>query len=333
LNETQKQLEEELKKACNCSAATPRAIKLPSKLGIEKIEKGLLLQVDAESVKANMQSDAAAVESWALVLRLWLGEKRVPHIVVDWDAPSDAPDGHYERFLYRMYQFSKLFPGWFEVADAQKLQKCKALCGTQLILNVASRRASQSQPRTTSREYQLEAELIKSLQFCEHFSLQRVDRQFPVGLFAGKVAADTRIFTGGKSAIDIVGVGKDDRFWIFELKAGHNFKVGILSELLLYTSLIREAAQKPPRIQFDNLKGNPRVGPEDVRNCTGINAVMLVENLHPLLEHPELLNTINQAAKTYWNSEPGAQPVCFSTARIDHKLLVSEFEVAAEASV
>jgi hypothetical protein len=260
--------------------------------------------VDDASVKANMQSDAAAVESWALVLRLWLGGKRVPHIVVDWNVPSDGPDGHYERFLYRMHQFSKLFPGWFEVADPQKLEKCRALCGTPLFLNVASRRESPSPPKTTSPEYLVEAELVKSPQFREHFGLKQVDRQFPVGLFAGKVAADTRIFTGGKSAIDIVGVGKDDRFWIFELKAGNNFKVGILSELLLYTSLIRVAAQTPPRIHFATPKHVAAVGPEHVRNCTGINAVMLVENLHPLLEHPELLNTLNQAAKTWWNSEP-----------------------------
>jgi hypothetical protein len=264
--------------------------------------------------------------------------------VVDWDAPEARPDGlldgHYERFLYRMYQFSKLFPGWFEVADPQKLQQGKAISETSLVLNVASKRSNETLPKTTSLEYQLEMELIKSPKFCQHF--KQVDRQFPVGLFGGKPAAATRIFTGGKSAIDIVGVGEDDSFWIFELKASDNFKVGIVSELLLYTNLIREAAHTRPRIQFDNPKQACGVGAEHVRKCTGINAVMLVENLHPILEHPdenlhpllqhpELLNTLNTAAETCWNREPGAKPVCFSKARVwrgPDKLLATDLEVA-----
>jgi hypothetical protein len=76
-------LETELKETYNRSAKVPRNIKLPSTLAIDRTEKGLRLQVDARAVRANMQSDAAAVDAWALMLRLWLGDKRVPHIVVD----------------------------------------------------------------------------------------------------------------------------------------------------------------------------------------------------------------------------------------------------------
>lgn len=337
MSETQKQFEAELRKACNDSAATPRSIKLPSKIGIEKLENGLLLRVDAESAGANMQTDSAAVDSWALALRLWLGEERVPRVIVDWAAPANSPNGHYERFLYRVGQFQELFPDWFELVDPQRLEKCKALCESTLVLNVAAKRSRLVESRTTSPEYRFEIELIKSPEFCQQFGLERVDRQFPVGLFAGRVAAGARVFTGGKSAIDIVGVGKDKRFWIFELKAGKNFKVGILSELLLYTNVIREAAGKSPRIQFDTPNQGCKVGPKDVQECSGINAVMLVENLHPLLDHPKLLDTLNAAAQKRWNREPGATPVHFSKVRVwrnpDDQRLVTDFKIAAEANV
>ena len=293
---------------------------------------GLLLRLNAESVTANMQTDAAALEAWALMLRLWLGEKDVPNIVVDWGLPRETRNGHYQRFLYRVDQFQKLFPDWFSVADPKKLAKCQPLTEPVLILNVASGKASPSSPKTTSREYRFESKLIRSEKFRQRFVLKDklVDRQFPVGLFACTVSAKTRIFTGGKSAIDIVGVGEDNHFWIFELKAGKNISVGTLSELLLYTGLIREAARTPPRIMFKDAPPSPRacVHACHVQQCTGINAVMLVENLHPLLEHPELFSTLNKAAEAHWNRIPD-KPVCFSKAcvvEVDGEVLVRDFD-------
>jgi hypothetical protein len=62
---------------------------------------------------------------------------------------------------------------------------------------------------------------------------------------------------------------------------------------------------------------------------------MLVEKLHPLLEHPDLLDTLNRAAEAHWNHDPGAKPVSFSIARVvegpDGKWLVREFERCSKA--
>jgi hypothetical protein len=328
--ELQKALKEAYRlHALPLSVRADRNIKLPSTLGIEREENGLLLRLKAKSVTTNMQTDAAAFEAWALVLRVWLGEKEVPHIVLDWEAPPNDHNGHYERFLYRVVQFRSLFPEWFRVAEPHKPEICRASTESLPLLNVAAGKASESLPKTTSREYKLELELIGSESFRRHFGLKLVDRQFPVGLFAGKVSGKTRIFTGGKSAIDIVGIDGDNSFYIFELKASDNISAGTISELLLYTALIREAAKTSPRISFDDVKPGTRacVHPDHVRQCTGIHAVMLVENMHPLLDRPELLNTLNNAAEAHWNSEAGAKPVCFSNARI------GDFEKAPEASV
>jgi hypothetical protein len=318
LNNVNQDLERQLRDAyrqyAKANGLDNRNVKLPSKLRIDRTETGLLFHVGVDAVTANMQTDAAAFEAWALVLRLWL-EKSVPQVVLDWDEPKGASNGHYERFLYRVAQFGILFPDWFSVADPRKAEN-RQTATRKLVLNVASARANATSSRTTSAEYKLEKELVDSGALRDYFRLELVGRQFPVGLFAEEVSAKTRIFTGGKSAIDIVGVGEDGRFFIFELKAGDNFKVGILSELLLYTGLIRQAAQKPPRIEFAIPKQDSGVGPEHVRNCTGINAVMLVEKPHPLLEHPALLNTLNVAANARWNCERGAKPVCFSRSQI-----------------
>ncbi len=311
----ERQLRDAYRRHAEANGRANRNVRLPSTLRIDRTETGLLFHLGVEAVTANMQTDAAAFEAWALLLRLWLGEKSVPRVVLDWDAPKEPQNGHYERFLYRVAQFETLFPDWFSVADSHKAEN-RQTATRKLVLNVASARANASSPKTTSAEYRLEKELVDSDALRNHFHLTLVDRQFPVGLFAEEVSAKTRIFTGGKSAIDIVGVGKDGCFYIFELKAGNNFKVGILSELLLYTSLIRQAAQEQPRIEFDAPKQDSGVGPEHVRNCTGINAVMLVENTHPLLEHAGLLHALNAAAKARWNCEPGAKPVCFSRSLI-----------------
>jgi hypothetical protein len=332
-----KELREAYRRYAESRNGRNRNIKLPSALGIEPGRGGLLLSLNAEAVTSNMQTDAAAGEAWALVLRLWLGKERVPHVLLDWEEPRDVQDGHYQRFLYRVAQFRKLFPHWFDVADPGRLQGCKALLDSRLALNVASRKASDFSPRTTSREYRFESKLTASQQFAEHFGLDpdKVDRQFPVGLFAGAVNSKNRIFTGGKSAIDIVAVGHDKRFWLFELKAGKNMSVGTLSELMLYTGLMKAAAQS--RIEFDEvpLDSRAHVNPADVKECTGVSAVMLVENPHPLLAHPELIRTLNAAASDHWNSELGAKAVSFSAARvveIDDEVVVSDFEAADEAS-
>ena len=325
----QRDLQEAYRVWAKAGGRPNRNVRLPSTLSRAWAGDKLLLRLNARSVTANMQSDAAAFEAWALVLRLWLGLGRVRCIELDWDAPTDPKDGHYQRFLYRVTQFQSLFPEWFSVADVKKLRDCRALTAQHPILNVAAGEVTAPPAGTSHPEYELECRLIASPAFRQHFRLKFVDRQFPVGLFADEVIAKTRIFTGGKSAIDIVGVGRDDSFHIFELKAKGNIHAGIVSELLLYTALIREAASMSLRIKFKEdatLSSRACVHATHVRGCTSIHAVMLVEDLHPLLEHPELLCTLNVAAESHWNSGAGAKPVCFS------KALISNFEKVGEAS-
>ncbi len=103
------------------------------------------------------------------------------------------------------------------MAEPERLSSARALGNEQLILNVASDRLPPGQPR--SAKPSLELRLLSSEASRAHFGLEKVDRQLPVGLFNNTIAHSNRIFTGGKSAIDLVGVG-GGAFWIFELKGG-----------------------------------------------------------------------------------------------------------------
>ena len=51
-----------------------------------------------------------------------------------------------------------------------------------------------------------------------------------------RIAKNTRIFTGGASAIDIVGLS-NGKLSVFELKRPTNIMIGALSELLFYASV------------------------------------------------------------------------------------------------
>jgi hypothetical protein len=289
---------------------------LPSSLDVRRSTSvgGVLLTLSANAVLANMQTDKAAFEGWALSLRLWCDE---PIVILDWVVP-ETDSGHYQRFLYRVTQFRSLFPHWFDVADETKLAASRVLdANNKLVLNTASKARSITHDgvKAPRPEEKLELQLVSDPAFAARFGLRRLDRQFPVGLYNGRVSHEAAVFTGGKSAIDIVGVS-DKAFWLFELKAGDNAPMGALTELLFYTSLIRDAAGASPKLRFADAPNAMVVRPDDVRHASAINAVLLTQATHPLLKHPVLVDALNAAAMSQWNALPGSVPVTFHAALV-----------------
>jgi hypothetical protein len=58
----------------------------------------------------------------------------------DWDEPSDAPNGHYQRFLYRLKHFEALLgPEVIGVAQRERLAHCHIGVGSTATLNIAGR--------------------------------------------------------------------------------------------------------------------------------------------------------------------------------------------------
>ena len=131
----------------------------------------------------------------------------------------------------------------------------------------------------------------------EMFRLCRApDRQMPVGLFDGPPAQGGRIFPGGKSAIDLVGVDHEGALWLFELKTDRNRKVGALSELFFYSMILRDA--RSGRIAFHDRTPGQRstITPTEITAAPCIHARLLAKGCHPLLS-TAVFGALNKAAE------------------------------------
>ncbi len=285
--------------------------------------------LNSAAVSANMQTDAAAFEGWALALRRWAGAQRV---TLSWTAPSQAPKSplslHYERLVYRAVRFSELFPSWFMIAnDVSGSRSLDQSSASKRLLNTPARRdglrdtslAAMVDLRGWKDERQMECSLRHDPTLAAHFGLgeARRDQQFPVGLFGPKsgvlVAQDgDRIFPGGKGAIDLV-CADGDRFWLFELKAKANIPLGSLSELIFYTSVLRDVRRGHFGFAGGAWSGCDVVG-ADVQSASEFIAILLGDDLHPLLDDPAIWRELNQAVETTWNGS-GLPRVEFRAAR------------------
>jgi hypothetical protein len=260
-----------------------------------------------KGLQANMQTDAAAFEAWALTLLCHL---RVRPIKIKLGSEAARGDGgHYQRFLYRLERFRELFPDG-EVVASLGTNRSKALNpGISRVLNVPGRRqplrnneseirfrAVSDADRDKISESVLEKALEISPAFKKRFNLHKVMRHWPVGLFEGSVKTGNRIFPGGSSSIDLVGI-RDDTLVVFELKTGRNRKVGGVSELLFYASVMRDAIGPSPSFKFKS-EGeieNCAISPKDVARCSKVCAVLLAPRVHPLILQPQLLAGLNEA--------------------------------------
>jgi hypothetical protein len=272
-----------------------------------------------KGLHGNMQSDPAAFEAWALALLIHCGVRLV-QIGVDPNIELAGP--HYERFLYRLTRFSELFPG--QVVAKWPTSPSRAL-NPQIERFFNQSRPRKKSPEADSRkrmkaaslpapsESDLELALEISEAFRSRFQLEKVMRQWPVGLFAGEVAKGREIFTRGKSAIDLIGI-RGDTLVLFELKKSGNEKVGAVSELLFYASVLRDAIGANPIFKFKSktARKNCAIGPENILRCSRISAVSLAPNFHPLISEPRMFEVLNTAMKRLYSD----RPVSFETATI-----------------
>jgi hypothetical protein len=314
--------EQRLKSAYDADAMAcgkpPRSIRLPKGISFVGEDKEVQLSLSAKSVTANMQSNEAAFEGWCLALRRWCKVE----VVLQWTPPP--PDAkashlqHYERFLYRAARFQSLFD-WFRIESrhAVEIGAARALEHRPLFLNVGGARGPEQESASEGdSESALEHRLLKGSDFAAHYGLAHGtrDRQLPVGLFSEKrPSRESRIFPGGKGAIDLVCLDADT-IWLFELKAADNIPIGIVTELFFYTSLIRDALHGGP-FTFAKARPKARIQPEALSKVTHIEGVMLGHDVHPLLDSV-LISILNEAVETRWNAEPSRAHVHFRVDRI-----------------
>jgi hypothetical protein len=146
--------------------------------------------------------------------------------------------------------------------------------------------------------------------FSRAFGLRSLDRQLPVGIFDGEPHDDARIFTGKKSAVDLIATGQNKSLWIFELKKDDNIKVGVLSELFFY-SLVMQDLQKGVialsndwnSVQLQN--GGFRIPGPELAKGERLHARVLARNFHPLIDD-EIFALLNwHAGRCGWAVDYG----------------------------
>ena len=272
-----------------------------------------------------MQTDSSSFEGWAVVVVAWLNEGNDIQVEMSWDDPEDFDLScksqrnqyrHYQRFLYRVIRFREMFE-WFAVAP----QSEKLLSESQVLfadgshkdgcffLNSGRQEVRASTKPACDRAFkELSEDCIERLFLNDPGSLmecayghrnQTLRRQFPVGVFKGAVKNSWAksdqgmgIFTGGKSAIDLWAMG-NGRAAIFELKRpSGNKKVGIVSELIFYANIVRDA-------QSGLLKHeSPDTFEKQLQNTQGVDSYFLLgeENIHPLLNSKKVIDCLNESA-------------------------------------
>ena len=266
-----------------------------------------------KGLHANMQTNASAFEAWALTLLCHCGAQSVQISAGELDA--EAKDPHYERFLYRLKRFVELFPNCVTstfVPEPKALEQGRRVwnqSNSRPDANPTERMAAASVPGCSESDLELALEVSSA--FKSHFRLDKVMRQWPVGLFDECVAKRNQVFTGGKSGIDLIGI-RGDTLVLFELKKAGNEQVGSVSELLFYANVMRDALGTSAIFKFESQKArkNCAIGPEDIVRCSRICAVLLAPEFHPLITEPRIFEELNRATKKLYSD----RPIQFETA-------------------
>ncbi len=254
--------------------------------------KELTMMISTKGLGDNMQSDAAAFESWAIVLKCYLHEY-INTVIINWETDI-SENRHFNRFVYRLAKFVQTY-SW--AYSARQLPAIPSI----LKCNVSNQEAAHISEHTKDHEGWLECKYVS-----DHQSEYDVmDHQFPVGIFDYVVSRKTHFTTGGKSAIDIWAI-KNDELSIFELKLPDNKPLGIISELMFYTNIIDDLLNH--NITFDDGKKLDQAIKNDYRGFakffeaynTGvikkINSVMLADNLHTLITD-DVLQLMNESPR------------------------------------
>lgn len=276
-------------------------LQLPKHIGFNNLDDGkILVSIKKEHVIENMQNNNSAFESWIFAIKRWSIHDS---FVLKWARPENTSNAHYQRFLYRVEKFNKLY-NWFEIDQecSKYLSDLKVNSSDLLILNIPK---SKSKPPenlagnpSKMTENKLEWYIHESDLFTRKYGLVKLKRQLPVGLFYEKVNSDNYIFTGQSSAIDLWGIDNNNAVNIFELKKFDNKPIGIISELFFYTMVIYDLIQKRFLLSKESNTIFPDRGdPGEIVNKSSIKSFFTANVLHPLLDS-SLIDLMNEMGTT-----------------------------------
>ncbi len=303
------EIEEKLREVCR---VTRGKIGLPRDIDVEI--KNLVLTVKIQKPCCNMQDNNSAFEGWLLCLRRWLTDRIVHKVILDWSnivLPINSIKNerlHYNRFLFRVYMFSQMYPEWF-VVKTDKQQEVHAFISWLKIQSCLLNRPLQNKATDCSDKQKERG--VESL-FADKYSNLLKDKtgvtylnsQLPVGLFRGSVKAKNAIFTRGLSAIDLWGTDVNtNTLYVYELKYQNNM-IGIISELFFYLMILNEACCKDCRwVNFEEkaLTSQARgINELTKMKFSNLRGFLLVDTIHPLIDN-EVVDLFNKGLSRYGN--------------------------------
>lgn len=270
-----------------------------------------ILKVFIKKPTLNMQSNSAAFEGWITALKACLSDL-IKKVELDYSKPIDLPTSrfgtpkicHFNRFLYRINNFARIFPEWFVLSD-DKIDEVERfmtwLRQGQCYLN-HSLQERKSVIETDKQERQIESWLTfeeGKEDLCKLWGLDKnkLFNQLPVGVFYQQIAKNRAVFTRGAGAIDLWGVSEDGLgLHIIELKCGDNIGMGVISEVLFYTAVIYDTS-----VVKDFKLGKYKDSPDTTDMLAFQNAIQTSERLysHILSEryHPLFSDDVTELLK------------------------------------
>lgn len=282
--------------------ATARGIRLPRDIDFS-IENDVL-KVFVNRPTQNMQTDGAAFEGWIIALKSWL-PNQIRLVALDFLVPDDLSGfygnprtGHYNRFLYRANNLTRLFPNWFSLNISRRPIVNDFMdwleINTTLLNHSLKERKSVIQ--TNHMERQIESWFVfeegKDI-LCGMWDIDnnKLFNQLPIGVFYEEIAAKNAVFTRGASAIDLWGIGKDsETLHLIELKCGNNKGMGVISETLFYTAIIYDACiRKDSIFQFGTYRDTAETSDKiaiwnNGEKFKNLFVHILSEKYHPLFD-------------------------------------------------
>lgn len=270
-------------------------IRLPTSIKFAIDEDLTRIHLSPSCVKANMQDNAASFEGWALAIKSWLPE--IKQVELSWSLDGEDNATHYQRFLFRAKEFKSIFQPWFSISSLNdnEFGKLRTETAEDHVVNVPTKiRETAAKDRcfciseALNNEHKLECFIKDDRSLEKHFGIDQLDRQFPVGVFAGKdVSAENEIFPGHHGAIDLWGINKKaKRLFLFELKIAGNNRIGILSEMFFYSFVMEAIRQKRFKI------AEPYQ--QELTSATLICTYILAPEWHPLIDE-DLIRMTNRA--------------------------------------
>ena len=255
-------------------------VSFSSYIGVEKVDDLVVLKLDTKGLIDNMQTEPAAFESWALIVRAAFASKGAfVKVRIDGEKPeqlTDKEEMHYNRFLYRISKFVEVFE-WAYTDDFEREIAIFKDAHRNMVLNV---------PKSEAKVEAAKGEATMERYFCEDnkylYDEGCLNHQLPVRIFDDEVKEVKAITARG--FIDAWAI-KGETFYVFELKLDNNRSVGAISELMFYVNVIHDLMAHKINIlsnskhrSFDKIKAL-----YDSGKCREIVGRIIARQYHPLL--------------------------------------------------